>query len=110
MCVLQRIGYSLLVAFCYRHLPPPNRTGLARQITEPASASDGRAARQVPARRQDLSYGGGSPGGETGLPAARGKAAARSSGSPDGRKGAGIRALSLAPAATRCARSRGTFC
>ncbi len=23
LCVLQRISYSLLVAFCYRHLPPP---------------------------------------------------------------------------------------
>ena len=28
MCVLQPISYSLLVAFCYRHLPPPKSKGL----------------------------------------------------------------------------------
>src|SRR5215471_6839992 len=61
MCVLQRISYSLLVAFCYRDLPPPDRAGLACPITEPASASGGRAARQVPASRQGRSYRGGSP-------------------------------------------------
>src|SRR5271166_2157699 len=82
MCVLQRISYSWLVALCYRHLPPPNRKGLARQITEPAPASGGRAARQVPARRQDLSYGGGSPPWRDWLVRTRDKAAARSSGSP----------------------------
>jgi hypothetical protein len=41
------------------------------------------------------------PGGEIGLFPARGKAAARSSGSPTARREAGIRTLSFAPAATR---------
>jgi hypothetical protein len=36
MCVLQPIAYSWPVAFRYRQLPPPDRKGLARQITEPA--------------------------------------------------------------------------
>src|SRR5271166_178273 len=27
MCVLQPISCSLLLAFCYRHLPPPDRRG-----------------------------------------------------------------------------------
>ncbi len=72
MCVLQPISYSLLVAFCYRHLPPPNRKGLARQITEPAPASGGRAARQVPARAREF-FTAGKPGPRT----APGKDAAR---------------------------------
>ena len=38
MCVLQRISYSLLIAFCYRQMPLPNRKGLARQIREPTPA------------------------------------------------------------------------
>ena len=82
MCVLQRISYSLLVAFCYRDLPPPDRAGLACQITEPASASGGRAARQVPASRQVCHIGAGLPRGEIGLFPTRGKAATRSVSSP----------------------------
>ena len=73
---LQRINYSLLVAFCCRHQPPPDRKGPARQITEPASASGGRAAPPDPCQGQDLSYGGGSTRGEIGLFPARDKAAA----------------------------------
>ena len=46
---LQPISYSLLVAFCYRHLPPSKSQKVrGRQITEPASASGGHAARQFP--------------------------------------------------------------
>ncbi len=41
---LRPISYSLLVAFCYRHLPPPDRNGLARQITDSAPASRGDTA------------------------------------------------------------------
>jgi hypothetical protein len=46
ICVLQPIAYSLLVAFRYRHLPPPDRKGLARQITEPARQQDACRHRQ----------------------------------------------------------------
>jgi hypothetical protein len=97
MCVLQRISYSLLVAFCYRHLPPPDRNGPARQITEPTSASGGRAARQVPAPaagsvlrwRVSLWRDWLVP-----LPAARQRLGRLA---PHGRKEAGIPMLSSAP-------------
>jgi hypothetical protein len=67
-----------LVTVCWLHCVTvtcrrPIAKGPARQITESASASGGRAGRQVPARRQDLSYGAGSPRGETGLFPARDK-------------------------------------
>ncbi len=65
----------------YRH-QPPDRNWPARQITEPSSASGGRAAPLGPCQGQDLSYGGGSARGEIGLFPARDKAAAGSSGSP----------------------------
>jgi len=78
--------------------------GLARQITESASASGGRAARQIPARRQDLSWWRVSPWRDWLVPS-RNKAAARSPRSRlapvSGRKGAGIRTPSSAPIATR---------
>ena len=41
MCVLQPNGYSLLVAFCCCHLPPPKSQGLARQITQSRLAGQG---------------------------------------------------------------------
>jgi len=83
ICVLSRISYSLPTAFCYRHLPPPERKGLDRQITEPAPApGSALLARSLP--------GGwicpmvaGLPVARLACPPARGKAAvARSSGSP----------------------------
>jgi len=82
MCVLQPISYSLLVAFCYRHLPPPKSKGARLPDHGLASASGGRAARQIPARRQGLSYSGGSPPWRDRLVPIRDKAAARSFGSP----------------------------
>ena len=91
MRVLQRISYSLLVAFCYRHLPSPDRAGLACQITEPASASGGRAARQVRASRQGLSYRGGSPPWRDRLIPYRGKAAARSVSTPTAERQVSVR-------------------
>ncbi len=41
---LQPISYSLLVAFCYRHLPPPDRNGARPPDHDSAAASGGRAA------------------------------------------------------------------
>jgi hypothetical protein len=57
MCVLQPIYNNLLVAFCYCHLPPPNRKEPTLQITQAASASgvaDALLARSLPGE-QDLS-------------------------------------------------------
>ena len=79
----------------------PIATGSVRQITELASAPGERAARQVPARRQDLSYGAGLflwrdwlvPGPRLGSGSAAWLL--------QGRKAAGIRTLSSVPAATR---------
>jgi hypothetical protein len=95
MCVLQPISYSLLVALRYRPLPLPNRKGLARQITEPASASGGRAAPPDP--RQTA----GSVPIVAGLPVARSACTYPRHGSgsvfwlpvllPNSRKGIGIR-------------------
>ena len=84
----------------------PKAKGLARQITEPTSASGGRAGRQIPARRQDLSYSGGSHRDEIGLslPATRQRLGRLAPvWLPSGRRGVGIRTLSSAP-------DRGTYC
>lgn len=56
ICVLQRISYSLLIAFCYRQMPLPNRKG-ARPPDQGADTCVRRVTAKRPAVRGRASLG-----------------------------------------------------
>lgn len=63
---LQLIDHRLFVAFCYRHLPPPNRKEIINQVTGPRSAFGTSAARRSLAGARICRGVASFPGGEIG--------------------------------------------
>ena len=61
MYVLQRISYSLLAAFRYRHLPPPNRKG-ARPADHGVGACVRRTRGRAVPRQSSQNWGQRPPG------------------------------------------------